>query len=119
MREHLSESLKNYFMVLRKAGDNDYIKAIRSSSMVEKALEDDPAGIYPQMDDDSKAYYRHLLAVCAKRRDLTEYELSKKYLEKAKAESAPVKNHIGYYITNDSAITSKKPHGAKHIWPIR
>lgn len=113
MHEILSESLKNYFNVLRIAGDMDFVKALRESSWVERTLEADPTGVYAGMDDDSKAYYRHLISITAKRKKTTEYELSRSYLEKAKAENDRVKRHVGYYIVNNETITKKKKAGGR------
>lgn len=53
---------------LRLFATLDLTQLLEGADLVEAALRRDPAGVYPQMDERSRAYYRERLRLLAKKR---------------------------------------------------
>ena len=87
---------------LRDLSSLDWEDIFNSISVVENIFNEDPLGIYPNMDSSSKAYYRYEVEILAERFKVQEIFVSKKILELAKEEwnkgFRDKKAHIGYYI---------------------
>lgn len=68
----------------------------------EDILRQDPAGIYPKMDQESKAYYRTKIEKLAKKNKISEVYISNKIIELAERFTEDnIKSHIGYYLFKD------------------
>ena len=109
----LAENIKNSLKLLRAVGSADYNRAVRAVSALEQVLLDDPDGTYPQMDEYSQAYYRHLLARTARKRRISEYELARQAL--AAAAAAPPDTaaaHIGFHIVNAEPLQKARKRAA-------
>lgn len=70
---------------------------------VEQILRKDPSGAYPDMDFESRDYYRHRIEELSKKTKLSEVYITKKTLECAEDafknnESEDYENHVGYYL---------------------
>ncbi|GHV16659.1 hypothetical protein FACS189425_01340 [Clostridia bacterium] len=84
------------------------LKAVSSLNMVqifmllsgvERILMNDPSGIYPQMTEESKNYYRMQVERIAKKRDMTTFDVAEKVVELAGGfEKKHRKAHVGYYL---------------------
>lgn len=72
-------------------------------SMVDKILQKDPAGIYSQMDFESRDYYRREVAKLAKRGDVGELDVADMVLKCIEEGDGQLQgdirySHVGYYI---------------------
>ncbi len=87
---------------IRNISSLNWEKVFRSISLVEKVFEKDPLGVYENMEDHSKNYYRYETQRLAEKFKVQEIFISKKVLEFAKEEwdkgSRDKKAHIGYYL---------------------
>ena len=79
----------------------DFAALAEAVSPSERVLAQDPAGIYPVMDDDSRAYYRRLLAARARREDKSEAGAARELLEDARNGSDERERHIGYHLMKE------------------
>lgn len=98
--EAIAFSIKN----LKNINSLDFNKIIEEVSPIEKIFINDPLNIYCKMDDESKSYYRYLLSIISKRKNINEQQLAEQILNNAKKEN----KHIGYYLINDDSITTSK-----------
>lgn len=89
--------------------------AFERLSVVEQILRKDPAGVYSQMDFESRDYYRHVLEKIARNMKKGEVFIAKKSLECAEEADCTVeeeyKRHIGYYIVDDGVKILKQKNG--------
>ena len=83
-------SIKN----LKNIESLDFDKIIQKISPIEKIFLQDPEDIYSKMDDESKSYYRYLLACVAKKKNTNEEKLAQDILKTAKKEN----KHIGHFL---------------------
>lgn len=89
--------LANAVMSLRRMAETDFEFINESISQVERVLRNDPAGIYPRMDEKSKSAYRKSIAFFAAKSGIKEEKLAERVLYKAQKKNA----HIGRFITED------------------
>ncbi|MBE6914601.1 MAG: hypothetical protein E7472_06715 [Ruminococcaceae bacterium] len=99
------------FTALRTLGTTDLGKLIEQADIVEKTLRDDPAGIYPQMSDQSRSYYREQLARAARRFGIPEHTAAKKLLKLAESASG-VQRHVGWWLLVSPLGTPPKKRSA-------
>lgn len=92
---------------LRFIGEEDWAETLEPLSLVHRILCEDPSGIYPRMEQSSRAAYRHRVAVIAPHSDVSEVGVARrvvKFAQKAKIEpNSPVAlcdrlRHVGYYL---------------------
>lgn len=95
--DDLSDDFAALFSSIRLISEFDMRTLLAQSDPCEKYLAADPAGIYPLMDDSSRAIYREKLAFAARRRGLAEHELARKILDECK-NAEPGKQHIGHFL---------------------
>ena len=69
-------TLANCISSLRLFATLDLTKLLEGADMVEAALRRDPAGVYPRMDERSRAAYRERVRILAKKRGMEELELA-------------------------------------------
>jgi len=79
---------------LRAMPDMDFAAVLEQVSPLERCLRRDPAGVYPRMEEGSRAVYRHLLAERARRRGRGAEEEAQALLERAMGASGP-ERHVG------------------------
>ena len=82
---------------LRELGARDYRRLLERADAVEQLLRDDPAGVYPQMAEASRADYRLRLSRLARSRGLTEHAAARKILRLAQAGQGP-QQHVGWWL---------------------
>ena len=80
---------------LRAAADLDFDGLTERHSIVERLLRKDPAGVYPKMDDRSRADYRRRTALAAQRTGRSEADIAEALLNKAEQGSSPRERHVG------------------------
>jgi hypothetical protein len=97
---------------LREIGQISWKDVLEPLIAVDQLLRQDPAGAYPQMDFDSRHYYRKTLAKIADRSDCTELEVAAEALALAKEASRRThadpriglrESHVGYYLIDKGA----------------
>jgi cyclic beta-1,2-glucan synthetase len=81
---------------------------VESASATEEFLRQDPAGIYPLMDFETRDLYRHALEKLTRRSHLTERELAKAVLDRAESAlrsgaADSRRYHIGFYLIGPGA----------------
>ncbi|MCL2299220.1 MAG: DUF3131 domain-containing protein, partial [Firmicutes bacterium] len=79
---------------LRALPDMDFAALLEQVSPLERRLRRDPAGVYPRMEESSRAMYRYLLAKRAKRNRRCEEEEARALLGRAMGASGP-ERHVG------------------------
>jgi hypothetical protein len=77
-------AVRNSILSLRILGALDWKRFVEEESVVEQALRRDPAGVYRQMDFESRDHYRHVVEKLAQNSSLTEQDVSMRALELAK-----------------------------------
>lgn len=108
-------SIQNAVVSLRDVSITDWSDFVEECSMVEKMLQLDPAGIYPDMDFQTRDRYRGVIERISRGTNLSETEITEEILVRAdKAGVSSQKNfselfydysilktHIGYYLLGD------------------
>ncbi|MDR2687078.1 MAG: DUF3131 domain-containing protein [Oscillospiraceae bacterium] len=79
---------------LRAMPDMDFAGVLERVSPLERRLRRDPAGVYPRMEESSRAVYRHLLALRAKKSGRGEEEEAQTLLDRA-AGASGADRHVG------------------------
>jgi len=79
---------------LRAMPDMDFAAILEQVSPLERCLRQDPAGVYPRMEEGSRAVYRYLLAKRAKRGGQSEEEQAQALVNRAMGASGP-ERHVG------------------------
>ncbi len=95
-------SISNSIGSLRVLGATDWREFVESMSVVERALREDPAGVYGGMDFVTRDRYRHATERMAKRSPLSEGELARMAIRLARAGAergaGDRAGHVGYYL---------------------
>ena len=91
------------FSALRWFSAADLRELIEEADHVERTLRADPSGVYPQMDESSRAYYRTCLSGLARRFDVPEHKAAQRILVLAQeaAEQGGTdspKSHVGWWL---------------------
>ncbi|MCL2578785.1 MAG: hypothetical protein FWE32_02010 [Oscillospiraceae bacterium] len=103
--ETRSEEMIRYAVVgMSKLTAIDFDEIVYNCSQVEQILRQDPTGVYPQMDAESRNYYRHLIARIAAKERKPEVNIAQAMLDGC-AEKTGANEHIGYSILHHPAIT--------------
>ena len=76
-------SIGNAITSLRQLSLLDWREIFESQSRVDQILRRDPAGIYPQMDFDTRNQYREAVEVMAKGAGMDQIEVARKGIEMA------------------------------------
>lgn len=84
---------------LRYLGNADLSKTMESLDLTERALMQDPAGVYPQMSDRSRDWYRRRVETLSKKQNLPEHLVAKRMLQRANNASG-AERHVGFHIFN-------------------
>lgn len=95
-------SVSNSIAGLRLLSETDWADFAETISVVEQALRNDPAGIYPRMHFNTRDHYRHVVEVLARDSGLSEPEVAEKALafSEEKAPDTP-EHHVGYYLAGE------------------
>ena len=94
-----AEAMSDCIGTLRIMSGADMSECFEKISVSEALLKRDPAGVYADMSEDTKAYYRSCVAEGAAREGIGEAEFAAKALEKAENASGSLRDkHIGRYI---------------------
>ena len=95
-------SVGNSITSLRFLAVNDWTTFVAEQSLVERTLNDDPAGVYARMDFATRDRYRHAVEAIAKRSRCTEYEVARRAIQLAETQASDQPNHrsahVGYFL---------------------
>jgi len=109
---------------LRVLGTQDWADFFDRVSLVEEALRADPSGIYPAMDDDTRARYREVVEAIAYDAHVDEVEVVRAALSLAEsaASSSPedaFRGHVGYYLVDEGRPDLERRLGYDPSWGKR
>ncbi len=99
-------SIGNTIGSLRWLAAIDWRAFVESISVVEQALREDPAGVYPRMDFSTRDRYRHAVEELAKEGRVDEGEVARKAIELARACAGPPAGgddrgaHVGFHLVD-------------------
>lgn len=91
-------SLSNAVISLIALSQISWSDLLEKVSIVDHLLNQDPAGIYSQMDFHTRDAYRHSIEVLSRRSKRSEIEVTKTILELANQGKTDVEKHVGYYL---------------------
>lgn len=92
----------------------DFTEIFQNISVVEKILRDDPAGVYDDMTQASKNYYKQRIQQIAKRLKISEIEVARRALQLSQSAVEGKRRHIGYYICNRCLELDDRKHRKTH-----
>lgn len=95
-KQRLGEIIKS----LKELSHTKWEKVFEEVSIVEATLKKDPAGIYTQMDANSKDTYRHTVERISKNSAFSESEICRKLINKSSESNIVRQRHIGYYLVD-------------------
>ncbi len=98
-------SISNSISSLRFLSSNDWRDFVEATSIVEKTLATDPAGVYRKMDFFTRDHYRHAVEKIAKSSGMSEKDIAAYAVRLAeesseKKEDHLAKGHVGYYLVD-------------------
>ena len=109
-REHHRQAVNqitvgNCVLSLRLLSAVDWNSFFERSSLVEKILREDPAGIYPHQDFATNDRYRKVVEKIARGSKADELTVARQAIELARTGSSQgaAKGHVGYYLVNRGA----------------
>ncbi|NLG83057.1 MAG: hypothetical protein GX493_00295 [Firmicutes bacterium] len=89
-------------------------------SLLEELLGKDPAGVYPGMDEETRAAYRAVVEEIARRAGQDELAVARAALRAAEEEKDdPRRGHLGYYLVDAGRDLLEKRLAARSPWPWR
>lgn len=80
---------------LRQTVGLDFGRLTERHSIVERILRDDPAGVYPLMDETSRAEYRRGTALAAQHSGHSEAATAAEFIDQARQGAGPRERHVG------------------------
>ena len=103
-KEHFDAAISKITMAncitsIKKIQRINFLKIFQKINGVEEILNQDPAGIYENMEYNTKEYYRNTIKEIAEKMHMSEIYIAKKTVELCKTENNTEKEkHIGYYL---------------------
>lgn len=101
----LAALMENIFTSFRMLSNLNATDMLARVNRVERILSADPAGVYPLMDEETRAYYRRTVSSLAAQQKKTAHDTAKQIL--ALTEKGE-ENHVGYYIFESPLGKAKK-----------
>jgi hypothetical protein len=113
---------------LREMGSWDWREFVEKQSAVDRALREDPAGVYAKMTFSSRDHYRQIVEKLARRSPLGEAQVAQAAIahargacaSAAKARSADrremVARHVGYYLVDRGRAALEQRIGYRRTW---
>jgi cyclic beta-1,2-glucan synthetase len=115
-----SQSLRTFVHSLQDVGHTSWKEALERLNVIDRILRKDPAGAYPQMDPDSRQYYRRKLTHIAEHSDFPEVRVAEHVLALAQqahrrtypnARIGLRESHVGYYLVDKGVPLLEKEIG--------
>ena len=96
---------------LRSLEDGSLVAVAEEASTVERIFRQDPAGVYPQMDRESRAAYRRQVETLARRRSVTEERFANRMLRQSREASDPSERHVGRQLRQEAHRRARRGGG--------
>ena len=103
-------TMGNCITTIKEINRIDFSEVFGNMNASEEILKQDPSGIYSQMDEESKSYYRRLIEKKARKSKISEIYITEKIIELCsrfrysdRLEEIK-KSHIGYYLLKKEGI---------------
>ncbi|MBQ1351219.1 MAG: hypothetical protein IIY71_00660 [Oscillospiraceae bacterium] len=90
----LEQEMEKIFTNFRILSVTDFSKAMEQASLVEQTLGKDPEGVYSQMDEASRFWYRQAVCRLARQNRVSEQAMAEKVLSLARQENT----HVGVFL---------------------
>ncbi|MBV8802035.1 MAG: cyclic beta 1-2 glucan synthetase, partial [Gammaproteobacteria bacterium] len=101
----IQATMSNSIDSLRRINSTNWQDFVEGVSIVNQKLQNDPAGIYNQMDFNTRDRYRHVIEKLAKRSNQLEQTIAATTVELAKNNLPhPKKSHVGYYLIDEGFL---------------
>ncbi|MET0330479.1 MAG: glucoamylase family protein, partial [Dyella sp.] len=100
-------SISNSISSLRQLAGTDWRLFVESTSVVERTLRKDPAGVYAMMDFATRDHYRHRVEQLARRCGQAEPAVAAEVVALAQAETG-VQAHVGYYLIDRGRVALRR-----------
>ncbi|HEX8605393.1 MAG TPA: cyclic beta 1-2 glucan synthetase, partial [Pseudoduganella sp.] len=100
-------SISNTIGSLRFVGTMDWQEFVETMSTVERALRQDPSGIYGAMDFATRDQYRHVIEKIARGSKLAEAQVAEAAVELARTHGGsddPRHGHVGFYLVDKGVL---------------
>jgi cyclic beta-1,2-glucan synthetase len=110
--ENSAENLENAIGSLRFLNAYDLDEALIGVSLVERYLSSDPAGVYPGMDETTRATYRAKVGELSKKLKTSEAETAKRVLRLA-SRGMGGKAHVGWWLFDEPLGRKNRRTGAR------
>ncbi|HUS67750.1 MAG TPA: glucoamylase family protein [Kofleriaceae bacterium] len=91
----------------------DWRDFVEASSVVERTLAEDPAGVYARMDFATRDAYRHVVEAIARRSGRAEQEVARAAVALAGAADGGRAAHVGYYLLDDGQRSLERAVGMR------
>ncbi|HWA84286.1 MAG TPA: hypothetical protein VG820_12655, partial [Fimbriimonadaceae bacterium] len=105
-------SLANSISSLRLLAQFDWRDLFESVSRVDAVLWGDPAGIYGEMDFESRDSYRHQIEQLSRRKGMPEHVLAEEAASLSRRHSEPAMRHVGFFLVDDGLPELERQIGA-------
>lgn len=86
---------------LRQVGELDFVSLTQHHSIVERILTEDPAGLYPRLEEETRTAYRQAVAWKAKRLGKSEAAVAADAVEQANQAREKRHQHVGAWLLNE------------------
>ncbi|MCJ7434188.1 MAG: hypothetical protein MUO77_11945, partial [Anaerolineales bacterium] len=94
----------NCILNLRLLGTQDWKAFFEFTSIPEKILNDDPAGMYAHMDFETRNRYRNIIEELASGSPMDEVDVASQAIKLAQAGISQRERHVGYYLIGSERI---------------
>ena len=102
-------SVSNSINSLRFLAKTDWREFVEATSIVEKTLNSEASGFYPEMDFYTRDHYRHSIEKLSRRSLRSENEIAEivKELADKNTDPDPRKSHVGFYLIDEGFKTTQ------------
>lgn len=114
-------SISNSIGSLRVLGAMDWRDFVETTSVVERTLREDPAGVYERMDFATRDRYRHATEAIARKSHLAEGEVARRAVELARAAAGDAADgcserarHVGFYLIDQGLPDLERAAAVRH-----
>ena len=103
-------TMGNCITSIKEINRIDFSEVFSYMNASEEILKLDPSGVYSQMDEESKSYYRRIIEKKARKAKMSEIYISEKIIELCKQYKNATnledikKSHVGYYLLRKEGI---------------
>ncbi|MCW2485231.1 cyclic beta 1-2 glucan synthetase [Candidatus Symbiopectobacterium sp. NZEC127] len=113
-------SVSNSINGLRLLSETHWADFTEAMSLVDRTLQQDPAGVYPEMHFDTRDHYRHVIEMLARHSRYSEGEIAQQVLALARAaDASTTAHHVGYYLIGDGRARLEQQLATDISWMAR